>query len=70
LQEKDLLQISSREDKTMPLRWVLVRIVKVHPDCDGVIRTVTMRTSKGIYKKPIVKISPIPCEKCKVERLE
>jgi len=55
-----------REDETMPLRWVLARIVEVHPGCDGIIRTVTVRTSKGIYKRPIVKISPIPCEECEI----
>jgi len=58
-----------KEDETMPLKWILARI-EVHPGCDGVIRTVTVRTGKGIYKRPVVKISPIPCEEYEVERLE
>jgi len=59
-----------KEDESMPLKWALARIVEVPPGCDGVIRTVTVRTSKGIYKRPVVKISPIPCEDYEIERLE
>ncbi len=48
-----------RDEPTIPTKWPLARIAKVHPGQDGKIRVVTVRTLKGLYKRPIVKIVPI-----------
>lgn len=45
-----------------PLKWPLARIVDIHPGEDGLIRVVTLKTNKGIVKRPIVKICMLPQE--------
>jgi len=51
-----------KEDDTMPLSWIMARIIAVHPGQDDVIRAVTVLTKGGTYKRPVVKISLIPTE--------
>ncbi|XP_036143903.1 uncharacterized protein LOC118645955 [Monomorium pharaonis] len=48
-----------KESESMPLKWTLARITEVHPGADKIVRTVTVRTRKGVYKRAIVNISPI-----------
>ncbi|XP_062716301.1 uncharacterized protein LOC134291910 [Aedes albopictus] len=45
-----------------PVRWPLARVEAVHPGADGLVRVVTLRTSKGIFKRPITKICLLPTE--------
>ena len=45
-----------KEDNIKRGRWPLGRIVEVRPGEDGVVRVVTVQTSKGTYKRPAVKI--------------
>ena len=51
-----------REDNTTPLQWPTAVVTKVHPGKDGIVRVVTIRTPKGVFKQPITKICPLPCE--------
>lgn len=44
-------------DNHMPLKWNLARIVEIHPGSDGIVRAITLRNNKGIYKRSIVNIS-------------
>ena len=48
-----------RDQPTIPTKWPLARITEVHPGRDGNVREVTVRTPKGSYKRPIVKLVPI-----------
>lgn len=41
-------------------RWPLARIVEVHQGNDNITRVVSLRTAKGIIKRPIVKICLLP----------
>lgn len=43
-----------------PTAWRLGRIELVHPGDDGVVRVVTVRTTDGIYKRPVVKTIVLP----------
>lgn len=43
-----------------PLKWSLGRVVQLHPGTDGICRVVTVRTSTGEYKRPVVKLCPLP----------
>lgn len=43
-----------------PLKWSLGRIVALHPGSDGVCRVVTVKTATGQYKRPVVKLCPLP----------
>ncbi|XP_018374002.1 PREDICTED: uncharacterized protein LOC108768167 [Trachymyrmex cornetzi] len=48
------------EDHAPPLSWNLGRIQELHPGEEGVTRTVTVRTAKGIYKRPITWLCILP----------
>ena len=48
-----------RNEPTAPTKWPLARIIEVHPGRDGKVRVVTLRTDKGVYKRPIVNIVPL-----------
>ena len=45
-----------REEPTAPTRWPLAKVIKVHPGQDGKVRVDTVRTTKGDYVRPVVKL--------------
>lgn len=47
-------------EQTSPMKWPLGRIVSTHPGSDGICRVVTVRTASGVYKRPVVKLCPLP----------
>lgn len=49
-----------KEDNLPPLKWCLGRIVEAMPGKDGHVRVVKVRTSQGIFTRPIVKVCPLP----------
>jgi len=49
-----------KEDTTTPLQWPTSLIQETHPGKDGIVRIVTIKTPKGIFKRPITKICPLP----------
>jgi hypothetical protein len=51
-----------REDNTTPLQWPAAVVTNIHPGKDGIVRVVNIRTPKGVFKCPITKICPLPCE--------
>ena len=48
-----------REDPMAPTKWPLAHITEVHPGQDGKVRVITVKTMKGIYQHPIVKVVPL-----------
>ena len=52
-----------RQETTVPTKWPLARVTKVYPGVDGKVRVVSVRTSKGIYNRPVVKIVPLVQER-------
>ena len=46
-----------REDSLIPTKWPLGKITALHPGKDKVIRVVTVRTSTGTYRRPVVKVA-------------
>ena len=48
-----------REEPIAPTKWPLARIINIHPDQDGKVQTVTVKTSKGEYLRPVVKMVPL-----------
>ena len=46
-----------QEDNLFPTKWPIGRIVDTHPGKDGFVRILTIKTSKGIYKRPVTKIA-------------
>lgn len=49
-------------ENSSPLDWPLGIIEKVFPGKDGVVRVVNVRTKSGIYRRPVVKIYPLPTQ--------
>ena len=58
LQPGDLVLL--REDNTTPFQWPTAVITNIHSGKDGIIHLVTLRTPKGVSKRPITKICPLP----------
>ncbi|KMQ84241.1 hypothetical protein RF55_18125 [Lasius niger] len=49
-----------RSELTLPSRWPLAKITKLHPGNDGVVRVVTIRTSTSELVRPLVKLVLLP----------
>jgi Family of unknown function (DUF5641) len=49
-----------REDGIPPLQWRLGVITETHEGRDNKVRVVTVKTSNGIKKRPITKVSLLP----------
>ena len=47
--------ILQEDNKTT--KWLLARIISVHPGSDQIVRVVTVKMSQGTYKRPITKVS-------------
>ena len=52
--------VLTKLDNTTPLQWPTAVIQETHPGKDGIARVVTIKTTKGIFQRPITKISPLP----------
>lgn len=46
-----------REDIMVPAKWPIARVTKAHTGKDGLVRAVTVKTSTGIYTRPVVKVA-------------
>lgn len=46
-----------REDGTVPSFWPLAKVVQTYPGKDGLVRVVDVKTSKGIYRRPVTKVA-------------
>ena len=44
------------EDNTLPLQWVLGRVTNLIPGSDGIVRVVDVKTSRGVLRRPVVKL--------------
>ncbi len=51
-----------RDELTPPLKWRLGRITETHPGPDGIIRVVTLKTTHGVLKRPVNKVSMLPSQ--------
>lgn len=45
-----------REGNTPPLSWIVGRVVDIHPGADGVAKVASVRTAKGVFKRPATKL--------------
>jgi len=51
-----------KHENFSPLTWQLGRIIELHPGADGVARVATVRTKQGSFKRPLVKLCPLPLQ--------
>nr|CAI5848727.1 unnamed protein product [Callosobruchus analis] len=45
-----------KEDNLPPLKWSLGRTLELHPGKDGVTRVVSVKTSGGVLKRPVMEV--------------
>ena len=45
------------KDGIVPTQWPLARVDEVFPGKDGLVRVAMVRTTKGVYKRPLSKIA-------------
>ena len=51
------------EDNTTPTKWPLGRVIETRAGKDGTVRVVRVKTPKGTYTRPAVKVvTLLPCE--------
>lgn len=61
-QNIDIGSVVVLKENTPPLHWPLAIVTHVYPGKDGVIRNVTVKTNKGSFNRPVVKICPLPSQ--------
>ncbi|XP_070510427.1 uncharacterized protein [Cardiocondyla obscurior] len=44
------------DERYLPGKWPLARVIKLHPGADGLTRVVTIKTAASTYKRPIAKL--------------
>lgn len=54
-----------KEDNLPSLEWPLGRVVNVYKGDDNVVRVVDVKTAKGVFKRPIHRLAPLPVEENK-----
>lgn len=54
IRQGDLVVV--QEDNTPPMKWKMGRIQETLPGSDGLVRSVIVRTSSGVYKRPIARM--------------
>lgn len=51
-----------KNDNASPTQWELARILNLHPDSTGVVRTVILRRGQAEYLRPVQKICVLPTD--------
>ena len=46
-----------QEDKMLPMKWPIAKVVETYPGKDGLVRVATVKTATGTYKRPVTKLA-------------
>ncbi|UYV63070.1 hypothetical protein LAZ67_2003055 [Cordylochernes scorpioides] len=49
-----------KEERMPPAKWLMGIVVETHPGKDGLVRVVSVRTSVGVLRRPLVKLVLLP----------
>ena len=44
------------EDNVSRLKWLLAKVEEVHPGKDGLVRTATVKTQRGVLNRPVQRL--------------
>lgn len=56
------LLVLIHQDDSPPLRWPTGIVEQVYPGKDGIVRVALVRTTAGAFKRPVVKLCPLPSQ--------
>lgn len=56
------LVVLIKQENTAPLYWPIAVISELYPGKDGVVRVVSVKTARGVYKRPVCKLCPLPTQ--------
>ena len=48
------------DPQTPPMAWKLARVTQIFPGSDGHVRVAEVKTATGTYRRPTVKLHPLP----------
>ncbi|XP_043468377.1 uncharacterized protein LOC122502410 [Leptopilina heterotoma] len=65
IQKNDLVLIQDPEN--LKMKWTMGRVSEVHPGKDNLVRVVSVKTSKGTYRRPISQICLLPLQQEKLD---
>ena len=51
-----------KDDNAPPLQWQLGRVSELHPGADSITRAASIRTTKGVVRRAVIKLCPLPIE--------
>lgn len=51
-----------KEDNLPPQSWKLGKVLNVYPGNDSVVRVVDIKTSTGVYRRPVSRLAPLPID--------
>ncbi|XP_068140369.1 uncharacterized protein [Drosophila tropicalis] len=71
LQTKENLTVGCivliRDERFPSHQWPLGRVMETHAGPDGLVRVVTLKTVKGLMKRPVAKLCPLPIQENWIE---
>lgn len=59
---KENMMVLLKEDNVPPLNWPRSRVVEIMPGTDNKVRVVKVKTTDGIFVRPISKLCPLPIQ--------
>ncbi|XP_067208459.1 uncharacterized protein [Linepithema humile] len=57
-----------REDGLPPLKWMIGRVEEIFPGLDGIVRTATIKTANGSFKRAAAKLAILPTEDANTQK--
>lgn len=49
-----------KDDRLPPNKWILGKIIELHPGQDGLVRVISVKTTNGTYKRCVSKVCKLP----------
>ena len=49
-----------KEENVPSMEWCMGKVIEVHPGADGIIRTVTVKTTTSVSKRGVKKLALLP----------
>ncbi|KAF8778197.1 hypothetical protein HNY73_014941 [Argiope bruennichi] len=59
-----------KDNSKSPMEWNLARIERTYPGTDGLVRVADIRTPKGIFRRSINRLCPLPFEEVSIGGLK